>query len=100
MQLNAPKGGEAVFACHALLPLMTRRFNGPQLHRLMRATAATGRLTASRAIPIIIEALGVLLDLPEDSGADAKLTRRAAGIAHRKFKLMWDRPTNVNFNYP
>jgi hypothetical protein len=66
MQLTALGAAEeTVFACHALPPLMTRRCNGPQLHRLMRATAAMGLPTASRAITIIIEALGSFWTSPK-----------------------------------
>jgi hypothetical protein len=35
----------------------------------------------------------------EHQGNDLEIITDRAAI-DRKFKLMWDRPTNVNFNYP
>jgi hypothetical protein len=36
----------------------------------------------------------------QDNDLEIITDRAAVAAFDRKFKLMWDRPTNVNFNYP
>ena len=36
----------------------------------------------------------------QDNDLEIITDRAAIAAFDRKFKLMWDRPTNVNFNYP